>query len=31
MQQRFRALYAGEDLLFLEELEAVWRSRGITT
>ncbi|KIW93364.1 uncharacterized protein Z519_05969 [Cladophialophora bantiana CBS 173.52] len=30
LRQRFHKLYSGEELLFLEELESVWRTRGVS-
>ncbi|OAL28862.1 hypothetical protein AYO20_09342 [Fonsecaea nubica] len=30
LRQRFHQLYSGEELLFLEELESVWRTRGVS-
>jgi hypothetical protein len=31
LEQRFRKRYSAEELLFIEELEAVWRTRGFET
>ncbi|KIX03953.1 uncharacterized protein Z518_07506 [Rhinocladiella mackenziei CBS 650.93] len=29
LEERFQVLYSGEELLFLSELESIWRTRGI--